>query len=69
MDFAAWFEAYLDGHWHTFDARNNSPPHRACRRGARPRRGRCRTDYIVGPLTLTDFEVRAERYVAAPSGT
>ena len=23
MDFAAWFEAYLDGAWHTFDARNN----------------------------------------------
>jgi len=25
MDFAAWFEAYLDGRWHTFDARNNTP--------------------------------------------
>jgi transglutaminase-like putative cysteine protease len=25
MDFAAWFEVYLGGHWHTFDARNNSP--------------------------------------------
>jgi transglutaminase-like putative cysteine protease len=25
MDFAAWFEAYLDGHWYTFDARNNTP--------------------------------------------
>ena len=24
-DFAAWFEAYLDGQWHTFDARNNVP--------------------------------------------
>ena len=23
MDFAAWFEVYLDGDWHTFDARNN----------------------------------------------
>ncbi len=23
MDFAAWFEAYLDGEWHTFDPRNN----------------------------------------------
>jgi hypothetical protein len=22
MDFAAWFEAFLDGHWYTFDARN-----------------------------------------------
>jgi transglutaminase-like putative cysteine protease len=25
MDFAAWFEAYLGGAWHTFDARNNIP--------------------------------------------
>ena len=23
MDFCAWFEVYLDGSWHTFDARNN----------------------------------------------
>jgi len=23
MDFAGWFEAYLGGRWHTFDARNN----------------------------------------------
>jgi transglutaminase-like putative cysteine protease len=25
MDFAAWFEAYLDGQWYTFDPRNNAP--------------------------------------------
>jgi transglutaminase-like putative cysteine protease len=25
MDFAAWFEVFLDGAWHTFDARNNTP--------------------------------------------
>lgn len=25
MDFSAWFEAYLDGRWYTFDARNNIP--------------------------------------------
>lgn len=24
-DFAAWFEAYLDGHWYTFDPRNHVP--------------------------------------------
>ena len=24
-DFAGWFEAYLGGHWHTFDPRNNIP--------------------------------------------
>jgi transglutaminase-like putative cysteine protease len=25
MDFSAWFEAYLDGMWYTFDARHNVP--------------------------------------------
>jgi transglutaminase-like putative cysteine protease len=24
-DFADWFEAYIDGHWRTFDPRNNVP--------------------------------------------
>ncbi|PZQ18052.1 MAG: transglutaminase [Ancylobacter novellus] len=25
MDFSAWFEVYLGGRWHTFDARHNRP--------------------------------------------
>jgi transglutaminase-like putative cysteine protease len=25
MDFAAWFEVFLGGQWHTFDPRNNTP--------------------------------------------
>lgn len=25
MDFSAWFEAFLEGQWYTFDARNNTP--------------------------------------------
>ena len=25
MDFSAWFEVYLGGHWYTFDARHNVP--------------------------------------------
>lgn len=25
MDFSAWFEAYLDGRWYTFDPRNHAP--------------------------------------------
>ncbi len=25
MDFSAWFEVYLGGRWHAFDARNNAP--------------------------------------------
>ena len=59
MDFAAWFEVYLDGEWHTFDARNNR------RRVGRVvvGRGRDAVDVAVitsfGPVTLTEFEVRA----------
>ncbi|BBL75704.1 transglutaminase-like domain-containing protein [Methylomagnum ishizawai] len=25
MDFSAWFEVFLEGEWHTFDSRNNTP--------------------------------------------
>jgi transglutaminase-like putative cysteine protease len=61
MDFAAWFEAYLDGAWHTFDARNNTPRVGRVVVG----RGRDAVDVALitsfGPLTLTGFEVRAER--------
>jgi transglutaminase-like putative cysteine protease len=59
MDFAAWFEAYLDGTRHTFDARNNR------RRIGRVIVGRGRDAVDVapitsfGPVTLTEFEVRA----------
>jgi transglutaminase-like putative cysteine protease len=61
MDFAAWFEAYLDGRWHTFDARNNTPRVGRVVVG----RGRDAVDVALitsfGPLTLTSFEVRADR--------
>jgi transglutaminase-like putative cysteine protease len=60
MDFAAWFEVYLDGRWHTFDARNNTPRIGRVVVG----RGRDAVDVALitsfGPLTLTGFEVRAE---------
>ncbi len=60
MDFAAWFEAYLDGRWHTFDARNNTPRIGRVVVG----RGRDAIDVALitsfGSLTLTGFEVRAE---------
>ncbi len=59
MDFAAWFEVYLDGRWHTFDARNNR--HRVGR--VVVGRGRDAVDVALmtsfGPVTLTDFSVRA----------
>jgi transglutaminase-like putative cysteine protease len=61
MDFAAWFEAYLDGRWHTFDARNNAP--RVGRVVVGRRRDAVDVALITsfGPLTLTGFEVRADR--------
>jgi transglutaminase-like putative cysteine protease len=57
MDFSAWFEAFLDGRWYTFDARNNTP------RVGRVliARGRDASDVAIsttfGPATLTSFRV------------
>ena len=57
MDFAAWFEVFLDGHWYTFDARNNVP------RIGRVliARGRDASDVAIsstfGPNRLTGFRV------------
>jgi transglutaminase-like putative cysteine protease len=56
-DFAAWFEAYLDGRWYTFDPRNNVP--RAAR--VLVARGRDAADVPLtlafGQNTLTSFRV------------
>lgn len=57
MDFAGWFEAYLGGQWHTFDARNNMP------RIGRVliAQGRDASDvpitHTFGPNTLISFKV------------
>ncbi len=56
-DFAGWFEAYLDGQWHTFDPRNNVP--RIGR--VLMARGRDATDVAIsnafGRNTLVSFKV------------
>ena len=63
MDFAAWFEAYLDGNWYTFDARNNTP------RIGRVliARGRDAADVAIsntfGPNTLASFRVWTDEVV------
>ena len=65
MDFSAWFEVYLGGAWHTFDARNNMP------RMARVliARGRDAVDVPIantfGPATMAAFEVTSVE--AAPA--
>jgi transglutaminase-like putative cysteine protease len=57
MDFAGWFEAYLDGQWYTFDPRNNTP------RVGRIliARGRDASDAAIsstfGPNTLKQFKI------------
>lgn len=57
MDFSAWFEAYLDGQWYTFDARHNRP--RAGR--ILMARGRDAADAALtttfGPAQLTRFDI------------
>ena len=66
MDFAAWFEVYLDGRWYTFDARNNTPRIGRVVVG----RGRDAIDVALitsfGPHTLTGFRVRADQ-IASPT--
>jgi len=63
-DFAAWFEAYLGGQWHTFDARNNTP------RIGRVliARGRDACDVAIsntfGPNTLVSFKVWTDEVLA-----
>jgi transglutaminase-like putative cysteine protease len=57
MDFSAWFEVWLDGDWHTFDARHNFP--RIGR--VLVARGRDAADVAIsstfGPNTLEYFRV------------
>jgi transglutaminase-like putative cysteine protease len=66
-DFAAWFEAYLDGRWHTFDPRNNVP-----RMGrVLIARGHDASDvplsHSFGPNTLTGFRVWTEELEGPPA--
>ncbi len=65
-DFAAWFEAYLDGRWYTFDPRNSVP------RIGRVliARGRDAADvplsYSFGPTLLKSFKVWTEEAGSEP---
>ena len=67
MDFSGWFEAYLGGRWHTFDARHNTP------RIGRVvmARGRDAVDVAIttsfGPTTLGTFIVYTDEQ-PQPSG-
>ncbi len=63
MDFAAWFEVYLGGQWHMFDARNNKPHFGRVLIA----RGRDAADVAIsntfGPNTLKSFKVYCDQVV------
>jgi transglutaminase-like putative cysteine protease len=63
-DFAGWFEAFLDGKWHTFDPRSNEP--RIGR--VLMARGRDAADVAMittfGPNTLEGFKVWCDEVAA-----
>jgi transglutaminase-like putative cysteine protease len=67
MDFSGWFEVYLGGRWHVFDARFNTP------RIGRIliARGRDAADVAIsitfGPSTLVSFKVWTDELVASPA--
>ena len=65
-DFAAWFEVWIDGQWHMFDPRNNTP--RAGR--ILMARGRDAADVAIsttfGPNILESFRVWADEVPAVP---
>lgn len=67
MDFSAWFEVYLGGHWHTVDARHNVPRIGRILMGT----GRDATDVAIstafGPAVLKQFDVVTEE-VAGDNG-
>jgi transglutaminase-like putative cysteine protease len=66
MDFSAWFEAYLDGRWYTFDARHNTPRIGRVLMAT----GRDATDVAIstsfGPSSLTEFVVKTDEFHDAP---
>ena len=67
MDFSAWFEVYLGGRWHAFDARNNIP--RIGR--VLMTRGRDAADVALtttfGASTLDGFRVWTDQAAAVPA--
>ena len=66
MDFSAWFEVYLGGKWHAFDARHNKPRIGRILMAT----GRDAVDAALttafGQATLTRFEVHTEEIDALP---
>lgn len=68
MDFSAWFEVYLGGHWYTADARHNAPRIGRILMAI----GRDATDVALstqfGPSGLSRFEVLTEEVQSSDQG-
>jgi transglutaminase-like putative cysteine protease len=66
MDFSAWFEVFLGGQWHVFDARHNHPRIGRILIG----RGRDAADVAIstsfGPSKLTRFTIVTEEIPSDP---
>jgi transglutaminase-like putative cysteine protease len=65
MDFAGWFEAFLDGRWYTFDARNNTPRIERVLIARGRDAADCAISSTFGPNTLKSFKVRTEEVIEA----
>jgi transglutaminase-like putative cysteine protease len=63
MDFSAWLQVYLGGHWHTVDARNNTPRIGRILMAI----GRDATDVAIstqfGPASLVEFSVVTDEVI------
>ncbi len=57
MDFSAWFEVFLDGHWHVCDARHNTPRIGRVLIGYGRDAADVPISHAFGPNTLTGFKV------------
>jgi len=61
-DFAAWFEAYLGGQWHTFNPRNNVPrewlENNRRRSLCLPSEGRCKAEPELCNSLIAEGELR-----------
>lgn len=64
MDFSAWYEVWLSGRWHTFDARHNTP--RIGRTPTAIGRDAADTSMVTsfGPTRLTSFRVWSDEIEA-----
>jgi transglutaminase-like putative cysteine protease len=65
MDFSGWFQAYLSGQWHTFDARHNFPRAGRILMGTGPDAADVALTTSFGRMDLVKFFVISDEVVPA----